>query len=306
MRVETLIQNPCAEAMIIDDLGERSRSAVVTASRDLAERISEIASRDAHVVALLAENSSSFVVGLLGVVRSGFAAMVIDLALPSSAIAKTLIGNGVRTICWWGARAAARIGEIGNMVPLITTVEIEVESSGRKPSDASARFADTVPAIVMFSSGTTGIPKGIVLSHRAITWNACAIGKYLRATPADRFLVVKSMVHSSTLVGEVLAALGVGASVIAPGALSSPSQIIRYIRVHQPTIMGLNPTILNLLLQCRADACDLHSLRLVHVGREKDSGAPRLLWDTGLPRRGHEWRTRGALFDTKLSQLGGH
>jgi long-chain acyl-CoA synthetase len=129
----------------------------------------------------------------------------------------------------------------------------------------SSILGDEVPALVVYSSGTTGEPKGIVLSHRAISTNVRAISEYLQPSTDDSFLIVKSMVHSSTIVGEVFVALSAGTKIIALNPLVPPSQLFHRIRDHRPTIIGLNPSILRFFLNKELSASTLDSVRLVHV-----------------------------------------
>lgn len=62
-------------------------------------------------------------------------------------------------------------------------------------------------AVIVFSSGTTGKSKGIILSHYAINKNADAIIKYMNLGDKDVLYIIKSFSHSSTLTGELLVAL---------------------------------------------------------------------------------------------------
>lgn len=72
-------------------------------------------------------------------------------------------------------------------------------------------------AVVIYSSGTTGTCKGIVLSHYAIHTNAETIMDYMKPTAKDCIYICKPLSHSSMLVGELLVALKSGMSlVIAP------------------------------------------------------------------------------------------
>ncbi len=51
-------------------------------------------------------------------------------------------------------------------------------------------------ATLIYTSGTTGVPKGVMLSHRAILWNAEAVAPYIPPRPGDVFLSVLPLAHS--------------------------------------------------------------------------------------------------------------
>ena len=91
---------------------------------------------------------------------------------------------------------------------------IEYKSNGKSatklPKEIYNKFQENYSkddAVVIYSSGTTGKSKGIILSHYAINTNADAIQDYMKLTPDDCLYICKSLSHSSTLTGELLVAL---------------------------------------------------------------------------------------------------
>ena len=62
-------------------------------------------------------------------------------------------------------------------------------------------------AVVIYSSGTTGKSKGIILSHFAINTNADSISKYMNLNISDCIYIAKPLNHSSTLIGELIVAI---------------------------------------------------------------------------------------------------
>jgi long-chain acyl-CoA synthetase len=222
-----------------------------------------------EVVALLADNGFEFIAGLFGILAAGATAALIDPALPPRAIRAMIRGARARILCWSGRRPVRRLLQCPELSSTCRTVVLtrtdEVSEQGISHSILRSTLSDTLPAVIAYSSGTTGEPKGIVLSHRAIAANVRAIGEYLEPSRDDTFLIVKSMVHSSTIVGEVLVALAAGAKIIALDPLVPPSQMFRRIRDHRPTIVGLNPSILRFFLNEGVSAHVLESLRTIHV-----------------------------------------
>lgn len=112
-------------------------------------------------------------------------------------------------------------------------------------------------AIVIYSSGTTGKSKGIILSHYAIQTNADSIAQYMGLSPYDCFYWVKSLTHSSTLTGELLVALKYKVKIVIAPLTVTPKYILRKIKKHSVTILCLNPTILELLsVECDANSVE--------------------------------------------------
>lgn len=122
------------------------------------------------------------------------------------------------------------------------------------------------PAYYLYTSGTTGKPKCVVLSNRA---TANVIGSTLEhwgVTERDVFMSVTPLHHDMS-VFDVLGCLTAGATLVLPGA-SEEKDAVRWnqlIARHQVTLWCSVPAILEMLLSCRA-ANDLKSLRLIAQG----------------------------------------
>lgn len=103
-------------------------------------------------------------------------------------------------------------------------------------------------AVIIYSSGTTGKAKGIILSHFAINTNANSIIKYMQLTANDRIYLAKSISHSSTLVGELLTGLISKASIIIAPTIVSMEYVLNNIERFNVNIICLNPTLLSCFL----------------------------------------------------------
>lgn len=102
----------------------------------------------------------------------------------------------------------------------------------------------TDEAIVLYSSGTTGKSKGIILTHYAISTNADAIMDYMKPTKEDCIYIVKALTHSSTLTGELLVALKRSMKLVIAPTIVLPRVIFRNIQKFGVTIICVNPTLL--------------------------------------------------------------
>jgi fatty-acyl-CoA synthase len=123
-------------------------------------------------------------------------------------------------------------------------------------------------AAMCYTSGTTGLPKGVVYSHRSTYLHSMGVclGNALAMSERDRVLPVVPMFHANAW-GLAYAAVMCGADLVMPDRFLQPAPLARLIETERPTLAGAVPTIWNGLLQhVREHGGDLSSLRLVPCG----------------------------------------
>lgn len=150
------------------------------------------------------------------------------------------------------------------------TLDLEQLLSGPRETlagepDTRAGPAPDDTAFVLFTSGTTGQPKRVPLTHRQVLASACNIARHLALTPDDRGLCLMPLFHSHGLVGGLLAPLAAGASVVcAPGF--DGAAVLSWINEFAPTWYTAAPTIHRAVadLACEASgAVSTHKLRFI-------------------------------------------
>jgi len=233
------------------------------ASDALAVGLAEAGFAPGDRMGLYVQNDPAFVIGLLGVWKAGGAAVAINpmnkareltyLLTDSGATAllcleelytsvarDVLPGTQVRTVVTCSAldrqsRDDPRVlGDVERDRPegTLDLEELVATHAGREPAPASLTGDDV--AILTYTSGTTGVPKGAMNTHANMVFNACAYRDWMRLTPDDSVLGVAPLFHITGLVGHVAVALLVPCPLVLAHRFH-PEVVLEAIREHRPT-----------------------------------------------------------------------
>jgi len=160
----------------------------------------------------------------------------------------TVVGDESATFQWRSIRPNAQ------------AVEITGEQNAQLHSDAAAPSLPSSDALLMYTSGTTGRPKGVVLSHANLLAggsNVC-VGHELKAT--DRALCVLPLFHINGLCVTLYGPLVSGGSVVIPSRFST-SKFWQWIKRSQCSWFSVVPTQVSYLLRDAGELTDLPNLR---------------------------------------------
>ena len=127
---------------------------------------------------------------------------------------------------------------------------------------------ETHPAVIMCTSGTTGTPKGVMLSEENILANAKDILEYFNINANDRILICRPIYHCAVLTGEFITSLIMGLDIVFYSEKFEPAKILRLIKEHNISVFGGTPTILNLLAVFNRSS-ERIPLRIVSVSGEQ-------------------------------------
>jgi fatty-acyl-CoA synthase len=106
---------------------------------------------------------------------------------------------------------------------------------------ASLQFDDAVN--IQFTSGTTGSPKGVTLTHHNILNNGYFVGRAMRLTEADRICIPVPLYHCFGMVMGNLASVTLGATMVYPGEGFDPLATLRTIEQEKCTALYGVPTM---------------------------------------------------------------
>ena len=133
--------------------------------------------------------------------------------------------------------------------------------SGDELDASSARVGLDDVINMQYTSGTTGFPKGVMLSSRNIVNNGCSLGGLLGFTPADRLCLCVPLFHCFGCVIGVLGAFTRGAC-LCPIESFDPARVLETVDRERCTALYGVPTMFLAELECPDfSRCDLTSLR---------------------------------------------
>lgn len=211
------------------------------------------------IIGICLPSSYAAIAAAVGVLKAGGAFLFLD---PDSPVER-------RKYILSDCRAAAMIVPKGQ-----TPVEVECpvvefnDTTAQVASFQRANRSANDPAYVVYTSGSTGQPKGVVIPHRAVVNHMQWMLEAFPIDATDRVLLRTPLTFDASLWELWLPLLGGARLVVAPpGGHFDPSSIVETIIQEEITILQVVPSILRVLLEL-SDFSKCKSLRRVFCGGE--------------------------------------
>jgi fatty-acyl-CoA synthase len=218
-------------------------------------------------VALLLGNRAAYLELVFAIARLGAIAVPLNARLAPPEIAQ-LLGDCTPTVLCHEDDPEGRVEAVEAPPGMgrFSITEYEETSSAAEPRAQVAAVSPDDPMILMYTSGTTGIPKGALLPHRKALFNSLNAQLFFDLTGRDRVLVVVPLFHSFGLKILSIPALYAGACVVLQRHFD-PREVWRTADAENLTILAGVPTMFRALLDALGDAApqsvDLGTLRFM-------------------------------------------
>ena len=214
-------------------------------SRGIAQALASNGIKKGDRVALLAENSPQWVIAWFGIVRAGAIVVPILNDFMPKQIANIIQHSGAK-IVFASNKLKAKLVEI-SPEPEIWDVSKDFEPSADSV-ELPAVEADDL-AMIVYTSGTTGISKGVMLSHRNILSNAIACKSIITLRRTDRLLSILPLAHTYEFTIGMVIPLLYGAHIFYLDRPPSASALLPALKAVRPTIMLSVPLVIEKVYQ---------------------------------------------------------
>ncbi len=119
--------------------------------------------------------------------------------------------------------------------------------------------------LILFTSGTTSMPKLIMLTEENICSNVKSISEYLKLTTEDKILLIKDLSHSSSIIGELFVGLYNGCSIMMTTKLLRSVTILSLMQEQKTTVFFGVPTLLKeIMASNKRKNYDISALRIIN------------------------------------------
>ncbi len=226
-------------------------------------------------VGLLVMNSPEFLECFFGLAKIGAIIVPINWRLAPPEIVYIANDAGISALAY-GPEFADAIAAIRGDLPTKTCVAVGGQAPqgdhayedllSRQPaSEPQAEGAGDDPLVIMFTAGTTGRPKGAVLTHNNLFYDSCTVSFSLDWRADDRVLVALPLFHIGALIYVVIDA-HVGATTVLMQAFD-PTGFLKTVEAHKVNSFLAVPVMLNFMMQVPAyKEVDLSSVRWALAG----------------------------------------
>lgn len=239
-RLADFADRPCIVALDKDGITSWSYAEVVREVNRLAYGLVQAGVQRNEYVPLLAANRPEWLIACLAVIRAGAAVVPLDTQLQPETLERVLRDSEARFI-FTTTEYLNRLNRLDiDIRPILLDVERDDERGWQALQTHNTvslpEVAPGEPAAMFYTSGTTGVPKGVPLTHRNLAFEITAVLETNIVNERDRALMPLPMYHVYPFTVGMFAPLAFGVPIVLPQSLTGP-QLVRALREGEVTVV---------------------------------------------------------------------
>ncbi|HHG8774431.1 TPA: AMP-binding protein [Raoultella planticola] len=253
-----LAERPAAPYLLAADESQHTLSyaRIAAAGRWVEQRLRAQGVLPGEHIALLLPGGMATAALSLSLMLTGYVLVPLNLLSPPATLGRIIEHSQARAVFYCHETAtllesALRHSQTASRLQRLFIAADTFPAQTNAPQDAVGPLtllAPDTPALLMYTSGTTGLPKGVLLSHANLLASSYAIARWHQLTYRDRLLCALPLYHINGLVIGLLVPFVTGGSVVTPRRFSvsawwSAAQRFRC------TWLNLVPTMIAYLLR---------------------------------------------------------
>jgi len=238
----------------------------------LAWRLVETGGNERSPTGILLGHDAAAIVALLAVLKSGRAYVPLDRHSPPSRLRQVIELAGISAVITDEQHVSLLPDQLAGNLSGELTVLLADESTRDAPPEAAV-VADDL-AYVLFTSGSTGEPKGVMQSHAGVLHHAATYSQSVGIRAADRLTLLSAFGFDAAVM-DIFGALLSGACLY-PLDLreeSYPGELLDTMSVEAITVLHATPTVFRYLMRSKVCRHELDAVRAVVLGGEEVHGS---------------------------------
>ncbi|WP_337587867.1 class I adenylate-forming enzyme family protein [Mycobacteroides abscessus] len=232
--------SPDQPALADEHNGSLSNAEVVKRIEYACARLASSGVRPGDVVAVKLPNRIELIIALFAAWQLNAAVTPINPALTTSEVEHQLGDSGARVI------VTDDDGDYGAVARLSAALLTEPSATNPAPALPAVTHSGSDTALLVYTSGTTGRPKGVILTHDNVSAMAESIATAMDSGPDTHSLLILPLFHVNGIVVSVLSPLLAGGRATVAGRFD-PRTFFGLVEKYRPTYFSAVPTIYAML-----------------------------------------------------------
>jgi long-chain acyl-CoA synthetase len=247
---------------VVDEFGPWTYEQLVDEALRIARLLQDEGLEQGDRVALYLDNTARCAAGIFGTLIAGGVFIGVNPQTRAEKLTLILADSGAAFLIAEGhavnvvAEAVARRGNVtrvfatGEAVAGAFFASLDEALAATEPRPATAKTTPASLAALVYTSGTTGRPKGVMLSHQALVFVIGSIAEYLRLDADDRILNILPLAYTYGL-SQLLLSARLGGTLLLERNFAFPGRTLERMHSERATVFAAVPTVYATLLGMR-------------------------------------------------------